>query len=172
MSVGTIWNAIILFISLIIFAGMRVFCVMLFFAAIGLGACRKKQSPLTREEVIQVIKRFDAGWKNKNLKAVDSVLAPAYIYFTQSGGIFGRKNLVQTAGSPEYTLDTVERTEFYVELYENTAVVSTRWQGKGMYKEVYFNENQRCSLTIIKTNGKVEILSEHCTPIKSNRVLH
>lgn len=103
---------------------------------------------------------------------VDSVLAPAYIYFTRSGGIFQRSNLVETAGSPEYLLDTMERMEYFVKLYENSAVVSTRWQGKGTYKGVYFNEDQRCSLTVIKNNDKVQILSEHCTPIKPTRLFH
>jgi len=135
-------------------------------------SCTQTQSPLTREEVIAVIKRFDEGWKNKDLKKVDSVLAPSYIYFTQSGGIFARENLVQTAGSPDYTLDTFERSHYFVELFENTAVVSTKWVGKGAYIGVPFDEIQRCSLTIIKANGKVEILTEHCTPIKSNRVIH
>lgn len=151
---------------------MKFLTGILFFMILGLVSCTKQQSPLTKEEVINVVRRFDEAWNNKNLKAVDSLLAPSYIYFTQSGGIFDRGNLVQTAGSPDYALDSFERMEFYVELYENTAVVSTRWQGKGMYKGVYFNEDQRCSLTIIKSNDQVKILSEHCTPIRPNRVLH
>jgi hypothetical protein len=35
-----------------------------------------------------------------------------------------------------------------------------------------FDEDQRCSITIIKKDNKVEILSEHCTPIKSTRAFH
>ena len=151
---------------------MKVLSGIFFLLLAGFISCTKKQSPLTREEVIAVIKRFDEGWKNKNLKVVDSVLAPSYIYFTQSGGIFARANLVQTAGSPAYLLDTMERMHFFVKLYENTAVVSTRWRGKGIYNGVPFDEDQRCSLTIIKANGKVEILTEHCTPIRPNRVIH
>lgn len=150
---------------------MRIFTLLFVFTAVVFLSC-KKQSPLTKEEVIAVIKRFDEGWKTKDLKMVDSVLAPAYVYFTQSGGTFSRANLVQTAGSPEYTLDTVQRLEYHVELYENTAVVSTRWRGKGMYLGTYFNEDQRCSITVIKSNDKVEILSEHCTPIRPSRIFH
>lgn len=151
---------------------MKMYIALIFLMVAGLLSCQKKSSPLTREEVIAVIRKFDEGWRTKNLKMVDSVLAPSYIYFTQSGGIFGRKNLVQTAGSPEYSLESMDRLEFYVELFENTAVVSTRWLGKGVYKGVDFNEDQRCSLTIVKIKGQVSILSEHCTPIKPVRVLH
>ena len=151
---------------------MRVITLLFFIIFVGGISCKKKQAPLTFEEVISVIKRFDEGWKSKNLLMVDSVLAPAYIYFTQSGGTFGRSKLVETAGSSEYLLDSAERMEYQVELFENTAVVSTRWIGKGVYKGVYFNENQRCSLTMVKINNKVQILSEHCTPIKPLRLFH
>ena len=139
---------------------------------VGLISCQKTQSPLTKEEAIAVIKKFDEGWQQKNLQMVDSVLAPVYIYFTQSGGVFSRTSLVETAGSPDYVLDSVGRMEFYVELYENTAVVSTRWQGLGVYKGVNFKEDQRCSLTIVKINDSVKILSEHCTPIRPTKIFH
>ncbi len=134
--------------------------------------CKKKQQPLTEQEVINVIKRFDDGWRNKNLKEVDSVLAPSYIYFTQSGGIFSREGVVQTAGSLTYSLEKMERSGFAVQLYQNTAVVSTRWMGKGVYRGVPFDEDQRCSITVLKTGDKVEILSEHCTPIKTAGRFH
>jgi hypothetical protein len=128
-------------------------------------SCRQKET-LTREEVMAAIQRFDTGWKNKNSKMVDSVLSPSYIYFTQSGGIFDRKNVVHTAGSVDYMLDTVQRQQFDIKIEGNTAVVNTLWRAKGSYFGTPFNDSQRCSVTLIKNNGKVEILSEHCTPIK------
>lgn len=147
------------------------FLTGLFLAVIVSTSCTK-QSQLTNEEVIAVIEKFDEGWMQKNIKAVDAVLAPEYVYFTQSGGTFSRGNLVETAGSSDYTLDKMSRFEYKVQLYENTAVVSTRWQGKGIYKRVPFDEDQRCSITVVKLNEKVEILSEHCTPIRPGRILH
>ena len=151
---------------------MKAITILFLIILVGGISCKKKQTPLTREEVIAVVKRFDEGWKGKNFSVVDSVLAPSYIYFTQSGGTFVRSKLVETAGSSEYLLDTAERMEYQVELFENTAVVSTRWIGKGVYKGVYFDENQRCSLTIIKIKNNVQILSEHCTPINPLHLLH
>ena len=137
-----------------------------------LSSCGKKQSYLTEQEVIDVIKKFDDGWRNKNLSLVDSVLAPNYIYFTQSGYLFSRDSVVQTAGSPAYTLEFMTRGSFEVEISENTAMVSTRWRGKGSYKGVPFDEDQRCSITVVKSNGKVQIFSEHCTPIRSAVIFH
>jgi len=141
-------------------------------ATLGFTSCKKRNTSLTEQDVISVITRFDDGWRSKNLQQVDSVLAPSYIYFTQSGGVFSREGVVQTAGSAEYTLENMKRSAIKVQLYQNTAIVSTRWQGKGIYRGVPFDEDQCCSMVIVKTNDKVEILSEHCTPIKSAAVFH
>jgi hypothetical protein len=150
---------------------MRKLLILAILFTVLFSSCRKRQL-LTEQEVLDVINRFDEGWKNKNLKLVDSVLAPPYIYFTQSGGLFSREGVVKTAGSDEYKLDSVWRHAIEVKLYENTAVVTTRWEGKGIYRGVPFNEDQRCSIIIIKTNNKVQILSEHCTPIKTDHKFH
>jgi hypothetical protein len=151
---------------------MKIYFVSLMLIVVCFTSCCKKQAFLTENEVLNVINTFDSGWRYKNLEQVDSVLAPSYVYFTQSGGVFSREGVVQTAGSPSYTLDSVSRTDFIVTLYENTAIVSTRWRGRGIYKERPFDENQRCSITVVKANGKVQILSEHCTPIKVARIFH
>lgn len=128
-------------------------------------SCEQKET-LTREEVIAAIQQFDNGWKNKNASAVDAVLSQSYVYFTQSGGIFDRKNIIQTAGSSEYRLDTLLRQQIDIKIEGNTAIVNTIWDGKGSYFGNSFEDRQRCSITVIKNNGKVEILSEHCTLIK------
>ena len=128
-------------------------------------SCQQKET-LTREEVVAAIERFDEGWKNKNAGTVNSVLSPSYVYFTQSGGTFDRKNIVETAASSNYKLEKVKRQQYDIKLEGNVAIVNTVWYGKGSYYGTKFNDSQRCSITLIKKNGKVEILSEHCTPIK------
>jgi hypothetical protein len=137
-----------------------------------LCSCSRRNDVLTEEEVITAINKFDNGWEHKQLKRVDSVLSPGYVYFTQSGGTFSRDSVVATAGENTYSLKDMSRTDINVTLYGNTAVVSTRWKGKGSYRGTPFNEDQRCSITVMKKDGKVEILSEHCTPIKNAAVFH
>ncbi len=136
-----------------------------------MSSCEQKDA-ITKEEVINVINKFDSGWENKNLHAVDSVLSPAYIYFTQSGSTFSRDSVVATAGGNSYILQDMSRSELAITLYGNTAIVSTRWKGKGVYRGMPFNEDQRCSIVLIKKDNRVEILSEHCTPITSSSIFH
>jgi len=131
-----------------------------------LFSCKQKKDTLTAKDVQAVISRFDNGWKNKDTAAVDSVLAGNYIYFTQSGGTFDRQNVMRTAASPEYKLEKYNREEISYRIEGNTAIVNTVWIGIGTYRGIPFADTQRCSITIIKTDGKTQILSEHCTVIK------
>lgn len=150
---------------------MRISGFSFCFFILLLSSCAKQQD-ITKQEVITAIKKFDNGWEYKNMTVVDSVLSPAYIYFTQSGNTFSRDSVVATSGENDYLLYDMSRSEIEVTLTGNTAVVSTRWKGKGIYRGTPFNEDQRCSLILIKKDKKVQILSEHCTPIKINRIFH
>lgn len=127
---------------------------------------------ITEQEAIAAIRKFDAGWEHKDTAAVDSALSPKYIYFTQSGNLFSRDSVVATAAQSSYFLNSMERSELAVTLSGNTAVVSTRWKGVGVYRGNAFNEDQRCSITLVKTKGTVQFLSEHCTPIRSAQLFH
>jgi ketosteroid isomerase-like protein len=144
---------------------MRKIICIIFFIAFTLG-CSKKEKLLTEQEVYAVINKFDEGWRNKNAELVDSVLSEKYLYFTQSGHIFTRPNIISTAGSDIYELQTMERENLTMQIEGDAAVVNTIWKGKGYYHGEQFNDKQRCSITIVKHDGQVKILAEHCTPIK------
>lgn len=130
------------------------------------SSCKSKDEVLTEKEVFDVINKFDLGWRTKNASIVDSVLSDQYLYFTQSGHTFNRMNILATAGSDVYQLQTMEREQLTIQLEGNAAVINTIWKGKGLYHGEEFNDKQRCSITIVKHKGKVRILAEHCTPIK------
>ncbi|MFM7645925.1 MAG: nuclear transport factor 2 family protein [Sphingomonadales bacterium] len=134
-------------------------CLMLF-------SCRPAEDILTNEEVTAVMDQFDKGWKEKKPELVDSILSQHYLYFTQSGNTFSRAALLATAGSDVYQLQDMSREQLSVQIDGNAAVVNTIWSGQGFYHGERFEDRQRCSVTIIKHQGKAKILSEHCTPIR------
>lgn len=79
---------------------------------------------------------------------------------------------MSTSGETGYLLHNMSRTELEIKNNDNTAMVSSRWKGKGMYRGIPFDEDQRCSIVVINKDNKVEILSEHRTPIKTNKIFH
>ena len=104
--------------------------LLLLLVSVLLNGCKNNDEILTEKEVFAVIDKFDEGWKNKNADLVDSVLSEHYVYFTQSGQTFNRPNLISTAGSDIYKLQTMERENFTIMLEGNTAVVNTIWKCK------------------------------------------
>jgi hypothetical protein len=144
---------------------MRNITFILLFSLFSIS-CTKQEELLSEQEVIAVINKFDEGWQNKKPDLVDSVLSEKYLYFTQSGYTFNRPNIISTAGSDIYKLQNMERESITMQIEGNTAVVNSIWKGKGFYHGEQFNDKQRCSITIVKHDGKVKILAEHCTPIK------
>ncbi len=53
---------------------MRKHIILFLFLVTALYSCDQTQE-ITKDEVIDAINKFDSGWENKNLKAVDSVLS-------------------------------------------------------------------------------------------------
>jgi hypothetical protein len=145
-----------------------ILCLLL---TVSLLSCNKKEL-ITAEEATGAVRMFDRAWKNKNAKAVDSVLSERYLYFTQSGGVFDRASLINTAGSAEYKLDFEEREVISIAIVGNTAVVNTTWKGRGFYYGKPFDDYQRCSITLVKESGRISVLSEHCTPIENGQAIN
>lgn len=130
------------------------------------GIGKPEKEILTKEEVYNAVSTFDNAWKSKSAHVVDSILSPAYIYFTPSGNIFVRDSILNTAASDTYFLSSADRLISDIQVDGNTAIVNTRWQGKGYYRGVPFDDDQRCSITVMKINGLVKIISEHCSTIQ------
>lgn len=145
---------------------MKKLAIICLLAFTTFSCATKQKDILTEAEVNAVIDKFDNGWKNKQGNVVDSVLSPQYMYYTQSGKTFDREGIVATAASNVYTLENMARQKRNMQIDGNTAVVNTTWIGKGVYYGNAFNDTQRCSITIVKQDGDVRILAEHCTPIK------
>ena len=144
--------------------------ILYFFVTTILVGCfgigKPEAESLTKEEVYNAVTAFDNAWKSKSAPVVDSILSPAYIYFTPSGNTFARDSIINTAAPDTYILTRSDRLISDIQVDGNTAVVNTRWQGKGNYRGVPFDDDQRCSITVMKINGLVKIISEHCSTIQ------
>lgn len=120
---------------------------------------------LSKEEVVSFLKIYDDAWNAKNNKVVDSLYATQYKYFTSVGGISSRARNLEILAADYYKLITANRSEIDISIDGNVAIVSSRWQGNGIWKGQPFNDNQRCGLVIQKNDNQLKLLSEHCVDI-------
>ena len=101
------------------------------------------------------------------MKALDKILAPEYAYFSSLGGVSDLAKTRETVASPGYRLERGERSEIATYRIGTTVVVSTRWQGAGVFDGKPFQDDQRCSVVVGFADGRGRVLSEHCTNIPS-----
>ena len=120
---------------------------------------------ITKDEIIEFIKAYDAAWNSKKSTVVDSMYASQYKYFTSVGGVSSRARNLEILAADYYKLSGASRTEIEIFIDGNIAIVSSRWQGNGMWRGESFNDNQRCGLVIQKKGMQLQLLSEHCVDI-------
>lgn len=116
--------------------------------------------------VVRAVTTLDAAWAAKDTAAAGRWLAPAYQYFTSTGGIWSRAQTLALLAAPEYRVERAARTALAVRVVGSTAVVSSRWQGHGTYPGGRFDDDQRCSLVLAKVGRTWRVLAEHCTQIQ------
>ncbi len=135
---------------------------------IGVSACGTAAADNGDEAAVrQVITRLDSAWNSKDSLGVEKVLAPTYVYFSSKGGITPRDQALGFLVAPHYRLDYADRSEIEVHLFGASAVVSSRWRGRGSWEGKEFVDDQRCSLTLGWNSAGWQVLSEHCTQIES-----
>lgn len=146
------------------------FCAVIFLTV----ACKSDEtSPqtsavnLSKDEVMAFLNKYDDAWNTKKNKVVDSLYAPQYKYFTSVGGVSSRARNLEILAADYYKLIAASRTEVDISIDGNTAIVSSRWQGNGIWKGEPFNDNQRCGLVIQKQGKELKLLSEHCVDIST-----
>lgn len=126
-----------------------------------------KPEALSKEEVMSFLSSYDEAWNTRKSRVVDSLYAPAYKYFTSVGGVSSRARNLEILAADYYQLITANRTEIDIAIDGNTAIVSSRWQGNGVWKGEPFVDNQRCGLVIQKRGKELKLLSEHCVDIST-----
>ena len=121
---------------------------------------------LAEKEVIDFVNEYDNMWASRDTAAMKGAMAEDYVYFTSVGSTITRDKIISWfAPADKYKVDTAIRNEIIVNIHGNTAVVSSRWIGSGSFDGEKFSDDQRCSLIIQKKEGKLKLISEHCTQI-------
>jgi ketosteroid isomerase-like protein len=124
------------------------------------------EAPLSASEALTVVREFDDAWLRKDTAVVASLLADEFAYFSSTGGVRSREWLLDDLlGHPEYDLDRAVRGELDVILHGSTAVVSSRWRGAGSYAGEPVDDDQRCSVVVVRQGSATRIIMEHCTQI-------
>ena len=137
-----------------------------FLLLLAVPAVRAQGATSDSAAVLAAVQAFDEAWAAKDSAAAGRWLTPSYRYFTSTGGVWSRAQLLELLVAPAYRVERAQRTVLEPRITGTTAVVSSRWQGQGTFPGGTFNDDQRCSLVLLKEGQAWRLLAEHCTQIR------
>jgi ketosteroid isomerase-like protein len=141
--------------------------VLIVFATFTNHPIIAQQSSSRQDEVLKVIENYDKAWNQKDVRSLEQILAPNYVYFSSDGQVRSRQYMLDFLRSPGYVLNSAERGDLQAYRAADTVVVSSRWKGHGTYEGKEFRDDQRCGLVFTRDGQHWKLLSEHCTQIVS-----
>lgn len=120
-------------------------------------------SPTGTEDGLRAaLATYDSAWLAKDSPTIERILSPEYTYFTSTGGLSDKTATLAFLADTGYTLTLSRRTDVRVKLAGSTAVVSSRWEGKGRYHAEAVRDDQTCGQTWLWDRERWVLLSEHC----------
>jgi ketosteroid isomerase-like protein len=131
----------------------------------ALAACAPPAGANQSDDILAITARLDSAWNAKDTVTVSKLMSPSYTYFSSRGDVLPRNKFLAFLSEPTYKLDFVERSEIEPRFDGNTAIVSTRWRGRGWWKGSSFVDDQRCSMVWHRAFDGWRVMSEHCTQI-------
>lgn len=146
--------------------------ILMTFIALFTASCNDQQQEtknpeaLSEKEIEEFIRAYDDMWARRDTILMKEAMSDRYIYFSSTGRTIDRKTILDWFNpADKYKVDSASRHEINITIEGNTAIVNSRWIGQGSFAGEKFSDDQRCGLVIRKQNGKLKILSEHCTQI-------
>ena len=144
-------------------------------ALLGAFACAHPPEPekappaggMLEKEALKLVARYDDAWMRKDLRAIDRILAPEYVYFSSKGAVSDLAATRAMLSSEGYRLESGRREDLKAYRHGETVVVSSHWTGAGVSDGKPFTDDQRCSVVAAFSGGSGHILSEHCTNLTS-----
>lgn len=132
-----------------------------------LPACAPAADATKADDIRTITAQLDSAWWAHDTAAVARMMSPSYTYFSSHGDVVPRAEFLAFLKEPTYTLEYADRSEVEPRFDGNTALVSTRWRGRGSWKGETFVDDQRCSMVWHRAFDGWRLMSEHCTQIVS-----
>ena len=140
----------------------KIFILLFFVLTVGFSANAQSKQV---EEVLQLVKKYDAAWNKKDSATVAKILSAEYVYFSSRGGTSTYQETLDFLKSPDYKLTFAERSEIKTFRTGRTIVVSSRWKGRGTYGAEEINDDQRCGQVFVKDGKDWKLAAENCAQI-------
>lgn len=108
------------------------------------------------------ISAYDSAWQAKDVRAIEQLLSPDYLYFSSVGGLSDRAETLRFLADTSYVLTRSRRSDLRLTLAGPVARVSSRWEGEGRYRGEAVRDDQTCGQAWMRADGNWRLFTEHC----------
>ena len=118
-------------------------------------------------EAREVKRQYDVASLHSDGNWFQRMFSEDYVWYGPNGEVVNKEKYIRDLVSHDLVWDSVGVKDMVVRVYENTAIATGRFFGKGKYKGTPLDERQRFTSVLIKRNGQWFIVAEHCSKLAS-----
>jgi ketosteroid isomerase-like protein len=116
-------------------------------------------------EVERISQAWTTAWLQRDVAAIDRLMAPGYIYVSPTGQVLDRATILGVVRSPEYQASGARSEVSVTLLGTDAAVIVSRWRGRVRYQGHQFEEDHRCTSVFIQDGHGWRVVVEHASAI-------
>jgi ketosteroid isomerase-like protein len=131
-----------------------------------LAAGSANEADADRGKLIALESAWNQAQMQKDVSAVEQLLAPTFIYTDYDGLVQDKKKFLDDLKDPAYRATSMINEDAQVFPYHNAAVVVGTYHTKGTYKGKTFEHHGRFTDTWMYQEGKWMCVASHISLIK------
>jgi len=131
-----------------------------------LAAGSANEADADRGKLIALESAWNQAQMQKDVSAVEQLLAPTFIYTDYDGLVQDKKKFLDDLKDPAYHAISMINEDAQVFPYHNAAVVVGKYHTKGTYKGKAFEHRGRFTDTWMYQDGKWVCVASHISLIK------
>ena len=117
------------------------------------GQAQSSSHDSDKARIVSLENAWNEAEKNKDVKAIDGLLAPAFAYTDSDGSFMNKRQFLASINSPSYHPEQIVNDSMNVQPYDHVVVVTGTYREQGMEKGKAYTRRGRFTDTWIQEKG-------------------
>lgn len=134
-------------------------------------ACKQKQPAIPPEDadrkiLLSLNNQYDSALVHADTALLNKLYAPEFSYTTTGGDLRNRADQLKTLADGQLILEFGNSDELDIKIYNQTAVLTGRFTGKGVFRGTTINIKERYTTVWVKGETGWKLVKEQGTLVK------
>jgi len=126
-----------------------------------------QKGPSEAEQVLGLEKKWTAGYKQRDISILSSLLAEDFVITVEDGSTFGKEGYISHSADSTVHVDVADLSDLRVRVHGNAAVVTGAYHEVGSSKGKHYEYRDRMTDVWMKIDGRWQVIASHYSvPLK------